>query len=120
VKLQTSLFALLLFAAVGCGDGGATPSNLKEKRPVGVPEAVPTADGTMVMSFEFVDDMSPCAHCIGKATEALGGLSGIKKHTLEKGKQEFTVEFDPKLLDAKTLAETLKPIGHDGVLPLVK
>ena len=120
----TSVSFAALLTAMGCGDSGKTAGQTPPPsvsgvegaaKKIAVPTPVVTAAGTHVLAFNFNEE-DPCAHCIGEVTEAIGKLQGIKKCDAEKGKRAFTIEYDPKALDAAKLVESMKNAGDGATL----
>lgn len=115
MKIQAVLLCALsafLLACDGGGDAGAKPA---AKAKSGKPEPVVTATGTHVLAFNFGED-DPCAGCVSSAHEALKALPGVVKNDAEKGKRSFTVEYDPKLLQADALVAALANCGEGVAL----
>jgi copper chaperone CopZ len=110
MKILPSLLLLPLALALGCGDA-KPPAPAPKAAKQAVPEPTVTAEGTHVLAFNF-DEGDPCAGCVGAVNDALAKLPGIKKNDAEKGKKVFTVEYDPKQLEAARLVEALKNSGE--------
>jgi copper chaperone CopZ len=114
--LRGACAVLALLFLTGCGESGTTVVKAPPA-PAAPAKAEPlmTAEGMQILAFDFEEE-DPCAGCIGSVTKVLGKLPGVKKNDAEKGKRSFTVEFDPKLIEADKLVAALKDCG-EGVKP---
>lgn len=115
--LRGACALLALFMVSGCdlGTSASVPLAPPSKSPPVKAEPLMTAEGTQILAFDFEEE-DPCAGCVGSVTKVLAKLPGVKKNDAEKGKRSFTVEFDPKQLEADKLVAALKDCG-EGVKP---
>ena len=115
--LRGACAVLALFVVAGCdmGTSGTAPVVAAKQTPPAKAEPLMTAEGMQILAFDFEEE-DPCAGCVGSVTKVLAKLPGVKKNDAEKGKRSFTVEFDPKLLEADKLVAALKDCG-EGVKP---
>lgn len=115
--LRGACAVLALLLATGCGESGTAvvKAPAAPAKPTAKAEPLMTAEGTQILAFDFEEE-DPCAGCVGSVTKVLAKLPGVKKNDAEKGKRSFTVEFDPKQLEADKLVAALKDCG-EGVKP---
>lgn len=106
-------FVALLFA--GALLASCTSETEASKTPTPTPAAAPAANVEGAKVATYLLGTTACSGCVRTVRNALANVPGVLEVDIEPGQDEFTVSYDPALVQPEALLEPLHAAGEKKV-----